>query len=895
METISLRQLIWLDELDQSLRPLVGSKAAILGALRQSRFPVPNGFCLTVAAYHAFVAAAGLQPLITAIAAARTPEEIEAAATTIRRAIVTAQLDTALQWEINTALGRLGPDRRVAVRSSAITEDLDDASAAGQQESYLDVAGLDEVVRRVRDAWASLWTARAVIYRRRHRQIEDVAMAVLIQEMVQCEIAGVAFTVDPVTGERVIVVEATAGLGSELTQGLVVPERFVLTHALLPPRSSPASPSGWRPTLLSPAQQLALGQLALALERHLGGPQDLEWGLSGGRLVVFQARPVTSVPGPDCFEEPGGEAMWTSGFLDERFPEPVSPLGWSALRPAFEEIAFREPLRLLGAPDVEAMPITRLRRGHPYVNLAAFSALYKLFPDWLLPEDARRYFPNGEVTLRRLAPHPRSLVDPRLWLRLARVVLREPANWSPYHNYRLWQRFGEEYDRAIAAAGSEATGRRPHPGPLPQGEGTGATTAEILEAVRTIDRWNRELLRIHRWSLTHADVLYSALSRLSRLWFGEQAGAEISAAVVSNLGDRSMEMNRALTALAARVRAYPDLIGAARKGVSYPSFRVAAERTGATAVLSDLDAFLARYGHRSLSLDLVYRSFEADPDQLVPLIGRLLESSVATGERFGRGRQAEAVHLIDRLLGISWLDRLLPVRQLVFRRLVALTQAYVRLREDQRFAWQKGIAALRLLYRQAGEIWARDGVLDSAEQVFYLTRQEVDALTGVSGAGVPPSDAAGLAAARRRRYARLRAEFEQAPCESYPPHLMGDQPLVQTGQASGLGQTTRLRGQPVSPGLTRGRVRVVLAPEKVPVLERGEVLVTRGADPGWTPLFGTIGALVMESGGQLSHGSVVAREYGIPAVAGVAGATSLLRDGDEVVVDGRAGIVTRVA
>jgi phosphohistidine swiveling domain-containing protein len=323
-----------------------------------------------------------------------------------------------------------------------------------------------------------------------------------------------------------------------------------------------------------------------------------------------------------------------------------------------------------------------------------------------------------------------------------------------------------------------------------------------------------------------------------------------------------MQLNRALQHLAALPQREP------------------AEREQFTAALA---AFLAAYGHRSFSLDLRRPGFGADVDQVYELLAGLRESPhepksvplapAASDRAVGKSRSRLAEGLLSPL--------------------ARLARRYARLREDQRFAWQRGLALLRRLYCLAGGVLVAQGSLQRADEVFFLTATEVRQ----AASGAPP-DLHAVAHTRQQHFEEDWARFRQDARASYPPFLRGDaawEPVTPGAAAIETrgGPTRGYRGEPVSPGIGRGPARVVLRPEDLTAIQPGDVLVTRGADPGWTVVFDRLAGLVTESGGQLSHAAVVAREYGLPAVVAVARATELIRSGEPLLVDGTAGLVQK--
>ncbi|HUX86502.1 MAG TPA: PEP/pyruvate-binding domain-containing protein, partial [Chloroflexota bacterium] len=761
----------------------------------------------------------------------------------------------------------------VVVRSSAIGEDGSEASSAGQQLTVLNVCCFDDFLRALRQCWASLFCLPALHYRARFTPTDhSPRIAVLVQSQMTVQVAGTLFTVDPVTGAERVVIESTWGLGESIAQGEVIPDRFLIDRGTLamlaPPRIGdkrcqrlPSPRNGtrlatvpvWRRrcATLNRFELGTLSHLGLRIEQILGAPQDIEWGQAGGGWYVFQARPITTSVALNDPEQVSGVERWewTSGFLDERLTEPVSPLGWSVLRSGLESFAFREPLQMLGVDPSQFEPITRCWNGLPYVNVAVFESLYKLFPDWLLPEDARRFFPNGDVSRRKLAREPHSLLSPKLWRGLVRAALADPAAVSPWHNDRLWDSFEHRYVREIETLAAR----------LDTLEGDNQTVVKrCIELIEEVERLNYRLLQIHRWSLTYAEVWYSLLRRLARHFFGADMAAAYCADIVANLDDYSVQLNRDLATLASLDSSHD------------------AER-----FQTALQEFLHAHGHRSFSLDLIRPSFAADPSQIQVLL-ETADASTPTG--LVAPAQARTVPTKTPQLSLG--ERVLRG---ILTPLVSLTRRYARLRENQRFTWQRGIALLRRLYLRAGRALATEGRLHLAEDVFFVTADDV-----LHAAINPNLRLTELAAGRAQRYAEQWARFDAAGKDSYPRFLKGSIPVVD-GDVPDVTTRDELHGEPVSPGYGRGPVRIVRHPDELSRVASGDVLVVHGADPGWTPVFGRLAGLIMETGGQLSHASVVAREYHLPAVVGISRATDVLHPGDLVEVDGARGTIRRLS
>ena len=580
------------------------------------------------------------------------------------------------------------------------------------------------------------------------------------------------------------------------------------------------------------------------------------------------------------------EALWTAGFFNERFPAPVSPLGWSLVGSLVERIALREPLGYLGSHALDRIPILKLYQGHPYVRVAVLQTLYKPFPDALVPEDAARYFPGGDVSLRRQAAYPCCLLDPRMLGHVAWAFLRDAGNWWPWRNYRLWSGFALRQQVVMDEIAAE-TDR------LAVGQAGGRR--EIWSLLDRCRRADEELLRLHRWSLTHADLAYTALRRMLAAWVHRESAATVAAGLVHGLPNCSLTVDRALNELADLARGHPALM-TALAGAD-PALVDAAP--GGEAFRAALAVFLREHGHRSFSLDIWLPPFRDDPTQVLSLVHSLALQPRPVGDWAEHGHRRPR---LARGWG-AWACRESSGRpwEWCFR-----WRAYLPLREDQRYLWQRSLALQRRLYLQIGQAMAAVGHLREASDIFFLTLAEVRA----AGPG-----SRHLARRRREAHVRLTAEWHEGflkDCQRrdhYPAFLRGDVPLdvsqavttMPTPVAAAapgeraLAARQLLRGRPVSPGVARGPARLVTGPDALERVERGDVLVVTSTDPAWTPIFGLLAALVMEQGGQLSHGAVVAREYGLPAVAGLAGILLEVREGDWLEVDGCAGTVCLVA
>jgi phosphohistidine swiveling domain-containing protein len=535
------------------------------------------------------------------------------------------------------------------------------------------------------------------------------------------------------------------------------------------------------------------------------------------------------------------EILWTAAFLNERFTSIVSPLGWSFVGSLFEQLALRDPLRYMGFPDAEKISAARLWHGHPYVNTEIFQVFYKPFPDMLVPADAVRYFPHGDLGYRKRASYPHSMFQPRFLMSLAYHLLRDPYVTSPL-NFLAWRRFTPRHDAKILVLNR----RLDH-----------ATNAQdVLGVIAGAYTLDTEFLHIHRWSLTYADLLYKMLAK----WADGHAQE-----LMSHVPNKTREVNAEIAALAQR---------------SLPLSAELLQRIGSHGPMNDaeqktadaLAAFLDRHGHRAFSLDIAQPTFRDDPTQLLAFMPGAV---VMSGPKLIRQKSARETRGHER---VAW------------NPIVALAQRYAQLREDQRYFWQKSLAVTRRAYLLLGSDLAARELISGAPDIFFAVREEITAYYGME---LAPEELAERIAARKSEWRRYIELDRTRGADAYPLFLRGDVPLPAHEQIEP--QPKEWRGRGVSAGVARGIARIVHEPRELGRVGAGEILVAPSTDPAWTPVFGRLKGLVLERGGVLSHGAVVAREYHLPAVTAVTNLTHALQDGEWIEVDGTNGIVRRVA
>ncbi len=887
----SSRLVLPLEEIDASMLPLVGGKAANLGELLRVGFPVPPGYCVTTQVYGLVADAAGLQPILDTLAV--TPpgdSELTEHAAVVRERLLAAPVPTAVAWAVAAGYAELGSGEPVAVRSSATAEDLPFASFAGQQETYLGVIGPDALLDAVRRCWASLWTDRAVSYRASngidHR---TVRLAVVVQRMVQARVAGVMFTANPLTGRRrQAVIDASPGLGEAVVSGAVNPDHFVVDPATgdvlerrlgdkrLLIRSTTLGgtervelPGGRQDACVDDRRLAELAALGTRVEDHYGAAQDTEWAIDGdGVAWLTQARPITTLyPLPEGAPAPeDGLRVYFSVNVAQGVFRPLTPAGIAAFRMVGSSVATE-----FGLPPASAVtgPPFMVSSGHR-LFFDATTAVRSRLGQWLLPRVLgvmearsapvfRRLFedPRLGVTHRSVRPVLRKVVPTllrhRTLLRAAATVLR-PATAR--------QRLARVEQRIRAATSVPA----------------GSTAAQRLTAAE--NALTAVMGPVPPGAFAPVLLPWVALQLLARKLLVDHATEQELQTVVRGLPhNKTTEMDLELwriTTEIGRDDATRQLF------LQTPPQQLATNYHAGTlppAAQRAIAGFLGSYGHRGIAeIDVGVARWAEDPAHILGAIAnylRLDDPELAPDVKFERGRregEAMAAELARRVRSCS----------LVRGKLVEFCLRRVReiggLRESPKFTIVLLFARVRELLREVGTELTAQQRLAAAGDIFFV--DTVEAREGLDG-----RDLRGLVADRRASYEReLRRRH-------VPRVLLSDGTEPEAALLAATAADGALTGTPASPGVVSAPARVVLDPAGAR-LEPGEILVAPSTDPGWTPLFLTAGGLVMEMGGAMSHGAVVAREYGIPAVVGVAHATGRIRSGQQVTVDGSAGVVT---
>lgn len=893
-----------LGELDASALQLGGGKAKNLGDLLRAGLPVPGGFCVTTTAFRATLAGGPLGPILDAIEATEPGDLARLAqlAGEARAAVLATELVDELRARIAAAYGALAPaaggDAPVAVRSSATAEDLPDHSFAGQQDTFLNVVGAEAVLDAVRRCFASLYTDRAVAYRRqRGLDGRGVALAVVVQRLIDAAVAGVLFTADPISGRRgVAVIDASPGLGEAVVSGAVNPDHFeveertgrVLARRLGDKRVAIRSlPGGGTrhearaaetgQACLSDAELLELSRLGRRVQEHFGSPQDLEWALDAERrLYLLQARPITTLyplPADAPASAPVGNGahdiepelhVYFNFNVAQGVLGPLTPIGQDAWRRLGAGM-----LRFLGLPQyvaAESPSFIKASAGRLLLDVTGLvrSDLGRRLVAAVMPRMEARSGPIFRALFEDPRLSPRRTARRPLLLKVLGVATKLGALPSIARALRDPPRGREQLAQARAELHRLAA--------VP----AHATPAERLAAVEKLLGSLMGVVMPRLMPLFLGGYLSLQLAR--RLLGGLATATEIDEVLRSLPHNPTTEMDLELWGLVVRLR--KDAASAAALHERTQAELAAAYRAGTLPkeLQEGLGAFLDRYGYRGVAeIDLGQPRWRDAPEHILGSLRNYLDlgdAGQAPDAQFKRGEAAAAAAVDDLTARAAAKGRL---RGRAVRFFLDRTRALAGLREAPKALLVEALAAARAqLLRVGGELVAR-GRLAAADDILFLSLAE-------AGRALDGADLGALAEARRQEHGRERLR------RRVPRVLLSDGTAPEGAPSAAPGRGG-LSGTPASAGTVTGIARVVMDPIGARVVP-GEILVAPSTDPGWTPLFLTAAGLVMEMGGAMSHGAVVAREYGIPAVVGVADATLRIRPGQRLTLDGAAGTIT---
>jgi phosphohistidine swiveling domain-containing protein len=880
----------------------VGGKGAHLGEMMGAGFSVPPGFSVKSEGYDRFFDAAGLKKLIEEIAAQidfRDLKNVEEKTARIRDIISTARIPEDVETEVREAYEALREGEAeiplVAVRSSVGTRDLSRSSFPGQMDTFHNVLGIEEVLATIRKCWASVWSARAASMMHALQIDPDmIIIAPVVQRMVPSEVSGVLFTANPVHGDsEEMLMDAAFGLGEAVVSGVLTPDHYVISKKGLRVLSKEVGCKPFKLELdvekgtgnrrvvlpdeeansecLAPDQVRELAELGLAVEEHFGIPQDIEWAYSKGKLFLLQSRKIAGLDRAASEAEPEEMVsefdtpikdppdIYSSANISEVMPGVLTPLSLDAVKScdyAFWKI--NHDVGLIDEPFPEGgqdLMFIGLFQGRLHLNISTFSRIMSKIPgasaqdtDRAIPVD-ERFVQSGDAKVSlRMVPFLVSVVAKALRLRR-----RAPKDLERLTS-RLNGRIAETRSRDFSRMDLE-------------------DFAELLDLK---SREGREIITLHILNSQLSPAYYGALRKLARNWLGDEIGA-FSARLVTGLA--TMESARPTVGIYRLYRFVadsPGLTGLFRESETreiLPRIE-SSQEAEAEEFRGRLDAFLKEHGYRAVAeAEMMAPSWDEDPTFVLAMIKNYLraervEDPADIEVRQRKDREAATEEALAGL-GIG--------KKGIFKWVLKEACTFLAARENGKALTILGLHDLKKTLRALSRRLSEKGMLEDPDDIYFLSMEELIAYC--RGGKI---DVSSLIPRRKQEYERDRKLTLPETFSGRPVPIQQDEELP---------ETRVLKGLPVSPGRVTGPARVIMDPREDAHLEEGEILVAPVTDTGWTPLFILAKGLVVDIGGLLSHGSIVAREYGIPGVLNVMVGTKLIKTGQIITVDGAKGEV----
>ena len=867
-------------DIDKTNLMVVGGKGANLGELSKiEEIHVPDGFCISTEAYKRIM---GETPSINklldqlSLLKAKERDKISELGAEIRRVIAGIAIPADIHKEITGFLSRLGEKDAYAVRSSATAEDLPTASFAGQQDTYLNIIGKKAILKQISKCWASLFTERAVIYRLQngfdHRK---VSLSVVIQKMIFPQAAGVLFTADPVTSNRKeLSIDASFGLGEALVAGLVNPDSYQVRNGKIIDKKIASKklaiyavkdggtqeqeiePERQNRQALTDEQILQLERIGRKIEEHFGCPQDIEWCLADDLFYVVQSRPITTLyPIPDA-PDGGNNAgfdqenhVYVSVGHQQMMTDPMKPLGLSlwqltAGRPMYKAGGrlFVDVAQDLASPARRHLLVNVLGNSDPLIKGALTTILERGNFIQSSPDESQE---EGPAKSNQAPPPP---------------------------NYQALN----EYDPAIVADLIQRSQTALEA--LKQNIQTKSGLDLLDFILEDVQQLKKSLSDPQSFGVIMTGMNAAAwINQNIEKWLGEKNVADTLTQSVPN--NVTSEMGLALLDVADVIRPYPEVINYLQQAKDDHFLDELVKFDGGQEAHDAIDAFLRKYGMRCAGeIDITRTRWSEKPSTLVPLILTNIRNFEpnASKQKFEQGRQ-EALKkeqaLLDRLKQLADGEQ----KAAETKRMIGLIRNFAGYREYPKY----GIVSRYFVYKQAllkeAERLVQANVLHEKEDIYYLTFEELREAVHTNNLDYQ------VISSRKDEY-KLYEKLT-------PPRVITSEGEIITGEYKRENLPAgALVGLPVSSGVIEGRARVILNMEEAD-LEDGDILVTSFTDPSWTPLFIAIKGLVTEVGGLMTHGAVIAREYGLPAVVGVENATKLIKDGQRIRLHGTEGYV----
>ncbi len=879
----------------------VGSKAANLGELIQNKFSVPDGFVIKKVAYSKFLNQNNLVELIQKSLTKidyNSYETIRNCAASIQNSIERSALPSELIDEIKLIYSRYR-SYNVAVRSSATAEDLPMASFAGQYETYLNLKNIDQVLHHIKKVYASVWASRAIIYRQKNQiPHNSVELAVIIQKMITDKSAGVLFTTNPITGNRSeLMIESNFGLGGSIVSGNISPDQYIIKRygqgrkenyeiisrrigkkelILRPkPLDNQAGTEYVRLTglearesSLTSHQINQLAKLGTQIEQHFGGiPQDIEWAVDKeNRIYILQTRPITSLK-PKI---PSDNVLWSRGYSDDYWNDPVTPLFFDILGDQITKVVNIELNSIMGYQKMDRN-LLKLYNGHVYFNLNVLKKkVENEIPKLLRNDDLLNYFPEGsgsfgKRTIKNLPFHlfKRVLAEIRIMLHDPDGSISKTASKYEEWGKSVFDPYCKKFDIKLKELSKTNN------------------LNELIELAEDLDKTMIAHFRLIRYGIpVHNIGMNLMLQYLLIRFLGKEASSRFYPVLISNLQHKLTETNDEIHKLASIILKSSRLKSLFFEFKSEDLYDRISSETEADIqeFFTAFQEFLNLYGDRGFSREAYYPRWNEEPRYVFDILKTLI-----AGKKHGF-EEIKAKNLIFGEKTEQYIESKIRFQRFgllkwkLFSKILDYSRTYIIFRENQRFNVDKWFTRNRKIYLEIGRILNQNGILQEPSDIFFLHKKEIKKIV----LETLDFDISSL-------ITRRKDEFFKYENTIPPKFIQGSQefdditPIAKDRHS--------FQGIPASKGILTGKIRILEKIDEIPSVQPGEIIVVPKTDPGWTPIFSKIGGLITETGGILSHGAVVSREYGIPAVTNISNGCRIFKTGQVVTINGYDGLV----
>ncbi|MCK4686958.1 MAG: hypothetical protein KAT66_02415 [Candidatus Lokiarchaeota archaeon] len=885
----------------------VGSKAANLGELIQNKFSVPDGYVIKTIAYSRFLQNNNLYHLINNSLTKinyNDIESIEECAKTINNAIEDSPLPPYIINEIKKKHKFLISES-VIVRSSATAEDLPTKSFAGQYNSFLNLKTIDQVLEHIKKCYASIWTSRAIAYREENQILHNnVELAVIVQKMIPAKSAGVLFTANPVSFDRSeVLIESNFGLGESIMSGKISPDQYIVKtnkqkekisykaiNVRIGKKSKIVRPKEFEndsgieyieisddksmQSSLNNQQIIQLVEIGIQIEKLFNNiPQDIEWVIDAdNKIYLLQSRPITSQKSQISVDD----TIWSRGYSDDYWNDPVSPLFFDLLGDQLTKVVNIELNSIMGYKKIEDQ-LLKLYNGHVYFNLKVLKCkVENEIPRFMRNEDILNYFPDGsgpygKDTIKNLPFHliKRLVAEIRIMLYDPDGSIKKTAakyeNWTNDIFLPFCQDFNSRFHKL-------------------EGSNNGQ---ELFNLAEELDRIMVAHFRLVRYGIPVHNIGMNLLSQyiLTR-FLGKGDALKFFPILISGLENKLTETNNKIHHLVSIIQRNEGIrsIILQKNSEEIYKYLLMEKNQEVQEFLKEFKRFIEDYGDRGFTREPFYARWSEQPmtkvfDILKSLV--IKEKQVKKKVRFESAKNREKIKKFVEVKIRS--QRFGFLKWKLFSIILNLSRTYISFRENQRFNLDKWITRNRKVYLEIGKYLTNQDKLQNHSDIIFLRKREVKHLI--------------LEEIKEDKINNLMI-FVKSRKEDFLKyeHTIPSKFLLGSREFNDKPRFTRdsviFHGIPASQGTITGIVRVLNKIEQISDVQASEILVVPRTDPGWTPIFSKIGGLITETGGILSHGAVVSREYGIAAVTNIPNACKLFKTGQVITINGYDGVVT---